>query len=60
MAFPPNYRQERSNRERAKQRKVQEKQAKREEKAAQRQGDAPTADPEGVDSSAAGEIKDQT
>ena len=32
MAFPPNYRQERSNRERAKQRKAQEKLAKREEK----------------------------
>jgi hypothetical protein len=32
MAFPPNYRQERSNRERAKQRKALEKQQKRMEK----------------------------
>ena len=37
MAFPPNYRQERSNRERSKQRKAQEKQAKRDEKTSQRQ-----------------------
>ena len=36
MAFPPNYRQERSNRERAKQRKAQEKLAKREEKSMNR------------------------
>lgn len=38
MAFPPNYRQERSNRERAKQRKAQEKQARRDEKSVQRKG----------------------
>ncbi len=47
MAFPPNYRQERSNRERAKQRKAQEKLAKREEKSITRKpepgdGEAPT------------------
>lgn len=32
MAFPPNYRQERNNRDRAKQQKALEKQAKRDEK----------------------------
>jgi hypothetical protein len=36
MAFPPNYRQERSNRERAKQRKALEKQQKRADKSNQR------------------------
>jgi hypothetical protein len=36
MAFPPNYRQERSNRERAKQRKALEKQQKRMEKSGSR------------------------
>ncbi len=36
MAFPPNYHQERSNRDRAKQRKADEKKARREEQAAQR------------------------
>jgi hypothetical protein len=44
MAFPPNYRQERSNRDRAKQRKALEKQQKREEKSAERKsmpGDDP-------------------
>jgi hypothetical protein len=39
MAFPPNYRQERSNRERAKQRKALEKQQKRAEKSLQRRDD---------------------
>jgi hypothetical protein len=32
VAFPPNYRQERSNRERSKQAKALEKQARRDEK----------------------------
>jgi len=36
LAFPPNYRQERSNRARSKERKALEKQQKREEKAARR------------------------
>ena len=36
MAFPPNYRQERNSRDRAKQQKALEKQQKREEKSAQR------------------------
>jgi hypothetical protein len=36
MAFPPNYRQERSNRDKAKQRKADEKLAKREEKLRER------------------------
>jgi hypothetical protein len=36
MAFPPNYRQERTNRERAKQRKALEKQQKRDEASGQR------------------------
>ena len=36
MAFPPNYRQERSNRERTKQKKALEKQARRDEKSSQR------------------------
>jgi hypothetical protein len=36
VAFPPNYRQERSNRERTKQRKALEKQARRDEKSAAR------------------------
>ena len=39
MAFPPNYRQERSNRDKAKQRKMLEKQEKRDEKNAQRKTD---------------------
>ena len=43
MAFPPNYNQERRNREVAKQRKAQEKQAKRQEAAAQRKHDEPAA-----------------
>jgi hypothetical protein len=42
MAFPPNYRQERSNRERAKQRKALEKQQKRAEKSLQRRDDSST------------------
>ncbi len=46
MAFPPNYRQERNNRERAKQRKALEKQAKREEKSALRKADEPAPAPE--------------
>ncbi len=45
MAFPPNYRQERSNRDRSKQRKAEEKLNKRMEKSSQRkttdQADAP-------------------
>jgi hypothetical protein len=45
MAFPPNYRQERNNRERAKQRKALEKQAKREEKSALRKADEPQPAP---------------
>jgi hypothetical protein len=51
VAFPPNYRQERSNRERTKQRKAQEKLAKREEKSMTRkhepdegQSEAPAAE----------------
>jgi hypothetical protein len=36
VAFPPNYHQERSNRNRSKQQKAQEKQQKREEKSSQR------------------------
>ncbi len=46
MAFPPNYRQERSNRERAKQRKALEKQSKRDERAAQRKDAADAPNPE--------------
>ncbi len=51
MAFPPNYRQERSNRERAKQRKALEKQAKREEKSALRKADEPSPAPESTPNS---------
>jgi hypothetical protein len=40
VAFPPNYRQERSNRDRSKQRKAEEKLARRAEKSAARR-DAP-------------------
>lgn len=40
MAFPPNYRQERSNRERAKQAKALEKQARRDEKSLTRKQEA--------------------
>ena len=36
MAFPPNYGQERNNREKAKQRKALEKQQQRQDKSAQR------------------------
>lgn len=39
MAFPPNYRLDKSNRARTKAQKALEKQAKREEKAAQRKRD---------------------
>jgi hypothetical protein len=39
MAFPPNYNQERSNRDKAKQAKAIDKQNKRDEKAAQRKHD---------------------
>jgi hypothetical protein len=46
VAFPPNYRQERSNRERAKQRKALEKQSRRDERAAQRKDTADAPNPE--------------
>lgn len=46
MAFPPNYRQERSNRERAKQRKALDKQSKRDERAAQRKDASDMPNPE--------------
>jgi hypothetical protein len=36
MAFPPNYRQERNNRDKAKQQKAAEKQAERDARAAER------------------------
>jgi hypothetical protein len=36
MAFPPNYRQERSNRDKAKQQKAADKQAERDARAAER------------------------
>jgi hypothetical protein len=36
MAFPPNYRQERNNRDKAKQQKAAEKQAERNARAAER------------------------
>jgi hypothetical protein len=39
MAFPPNYRQERNNRDRAKQQKAAQKQAEREQRAAERKND---------------------
>ncbi len=46
MAFPPNYRQERSNRDKAKHQKALEKQHKREEKNAQRKAPDATAAPD--------------
>lgn len=46
MAFPPNYHQERSNRNRSKQQKALEKQQKREEKSAQRKHDQPHTEAE--------------
>lgn len=36
MAFPPNYRQERNNRDKAKQQKANEKQAEKDARAAER------------------------
>jgi hypothetical protein len=44
MAFPPNYRQERQSRDRAKQQKAAQKQAERDAKKAERkqQGDTDT------------------
>lgn len=36
MAFPPNYRQERNNRDKAKQQKAAEKQAEKDARAAER------------------------
>ena len=44
MAFPPNYRQERNNRDKAKQAKAAEKLEKRKEQAAQRKSEPQTAD----------------
>jgi hypothetical protein len=48
MPFPPNYRQDRNNRARAKAQKALEKQARREAKSTQRHGrddeDKPAAD----------------
>ena len=41
MAFPPNYSQERSNRERAKARKALDKLQKREDKSSQRKSERP-------------------
>lgn len=41
MAFPPNYNQDRTNRDRNKARKLLDKQQKREEKAAQRKAERP-------------------
>jgi hypothetical protein len=41
MAFPPNYNQDRTNRDRNKARKMLDKQQKREEKAAQRKAERP-------------------
>ena len=50
MAFPPNYRQERNNRDRAKQQKAAEKQAKKlADKLAERKPDAETSTPEAGD-----------
>jgi hypothetical protein len=46
VAFPPNYHQERSNRNRSKQQKALEKQQKREEKSAQRKQDQPHTEAE--------------
>jgi hypothetical protein len=46
MAFPPNYRQERSNRDKAKQRKMLEKQEKRDEKNAQRKTEPQIDEPQ--------------
>ena len=48
MAFPPNYRQERNNRDRAKQQKAAEKQAK---KQAERADKSSERDPEQVNPS---------
>ena len=49
MAFPPNYNQERRNRDNAKNRKALEKQSKRDEKSAQRKHeplqDEPSVEP---------------
>lgn len=56
MAFPPNYNQERSNRDRNKARKLLDKQQKRDEKAAQRKTDRPS-EPEAAP--AASDQKDQ-
>jgi hypothetical protein len=46
MAFKPNYRQQRSERQRAKDQKKQEKLAKREEDAAKRRAERGEGDPE--------------
>ena len=49
MAFPPNYRQERNNRDKAKQAKAAEKLEKRKEQAAQRKAEPhPTDAPNDV------------
>ena len=46
MAFPPNYNQERNNRDKAKQRKASEKLEKRnEKKMANREGEPPVNEP---------------
>jgi hypothetical protein len=45
MPFPPNYRQDKNNRTRAKERKALEKQARREEKSNLRHRDRPDEAP---------------
>lgn len=45
MAFPPNYNQERSNRDRNKARKLLDKQQKRDEKSAQRKTENASGEP---------------
>ncbi len=43
MAFPPNYRQERNNRDKAKQQKAAQKQAERDARKAERKQQQPDA-----------------
>jgi hypothetical protein len=52
VAFPPNYNQDRKNRDRAKQQKALEKQQKREDKSAQRKKEHDPVDSEVLSPSA--------
>lgn len=52
MAFKPNYRQQRNDRDRAKERKAEEKKRRKEEEAAARRGPGEQAEPDNAPAAA--------